>query len=148
MLATDTFERIGLMPTIQNFQVKTILPMTRQTHKIKSTFLVIDGRTSFIIDIKDDTKQDLIEAAGFASYYNSKSRTESYKYIFETIWRQAELYESLARANKGLKEAYEKVKLHDAMEKEFINIARSRTKNPVSSYYWICGDAQGISRPK
>ena len=65
MLATDTFERIGLMPTIQNFQVKTILPMTRQTHKIKSTFLVIDGRTSFIIDIKDDTKQDLIEGSRF-----------------------------------------------------------------------------------
>jgi signal transduction histidine kinase len=128
--ATDTFERIGLMPTIQNFQVKTILPMTRQTHKIKSTFLVIDGRTSFIIDIKDDTKQDLIEAAGFASYYNSKSRTESYKYIFETIWRQAELYESLARANKGLKEAYEKVKLHDAMEKEFINIAAHELRTP------------------
>ena len=128
--ATDTFERIGLMPTIQNFQVKTILPMTRQIHKIKSTFLVIDGRTSFIIDIKDDTKQELIEAAGFASYYNSKSRTESYRYIFEAIWRQAELYESLAHANKGLKEAYEKLKLHDAMEKEFINIAAHELRTP------------------
>jgi hypothetical protein len=63
---TDSFQRIGLMPTIQNFQVKTILPMTRQTHKIKSTFLVIDRKTSFIIDVKDDTKQNLIDAVGFA----------------------------------------------------------------------------------
>ena len=128
--ATDTFERIGIMPTAQNFQIKTILPMTRQTHKIKSTFLVIDRKTSFIIDVKDDTKQNLIDAVGFASYYNSKSRTESYRYIFETIWRQADLYESLARANKGLKEAYEKLKHHDAMEKEFINIAAHELRTP------------------
>jgi len=128
--ATDTFQRFGLMPTAQNFQIKTILPMTRQTHKIKSTFLVIDKKTSFIIDVKDDTKQKLIDAVGFASYYNSKSRTESYRYIFETIWRQADLYESLARANKSLKEAYEKLKLHDAMEKEFINIAAHELRTP------------------
>jgi two-component system, OmpR family, sensor histidine kinase VicK len=130
---TDSFQRIGLMPTIQNFQVKTILPMTRQTHKIKSTFLVIDRKTSFIIDVKDDTKQNLIDAVGFASYYNSRSRTESYRYIFETIWRQADLYESLARANKGLKEAYEQLKIHDAMEKEFINIAAHELRTPAQA---------------
>src|SRR6476619_4328169 len=121
--AADTFQSIGLMRTIQNFQIRTILPMTRQTHMIKSTFLIVDRQFSFIIDIKDDTQDNLIDAASSASYYNSKSRTESYNYIFETIWRQADLYESLAHANKSLKEAYEELKLHDAMEQEFINLA-------------------------
>jgi len=131
--AADTFQRIGIMPTIQNFRVRTILPMTRQTHKIKSTFLIVDRQSSFIIDVKDDTQENLIDAVGSASYYSSKSRTESYSYIFETVWRQADLYESLAHANKSLKDAYEKLKLHDAMEKEFINIAAHELRTPAQA---------------
>ena len=131
--AADTFQSIGLMPTIQNFQIRTILPMTRHTHMIKSTFLIVDRLFSFIIDIKDDTKDNLIDAASSASYYSSKSRTESYTYIFETVWRQADLYESLAKANKSLTDAYEKLKLHDAMEQEFINLAAHELRTPAQA---------------
>jgi hypothetical protein len=66
--ATDTFERIGQMPKIENFRAKRILPMTRQIHRIKSTFLIIDKVISFIIDVKDDTQNTLVEAAGYATY--------------------------------------------------------------------------------
>ena len=71
--------------------------------------------------------------ASSASYYSSKSRTESYSYIFETVWRQADLYDSLAQANKGLKDAYEKIKLHDAMEQEFINLAAHELRTPAQA---------------
>ena len=131
--AADAFQSIGLMPTIQNFQIRTILPMTQQIHRIKSTFLIVDRQFSFIIDIKDDTKENLIDAASSASYYSSKSRTESYSYIFETIWRQADLYVSLAQANKSLKDAYEKLKFHDAMEQEFINLAAHELRTPAQA---------------
>ena len=131
--AADAYHSIGLLPTIQNFQIRTILPMTRQTHMIKSTFLTVDRQFSFIIDIRDDTQENLIDAASSASYYSSKSRTESYSYIFETVWRQADLYESLAQANKGLKAAYEKLKLHDAMEQEFINLAAHELRTPAQA---------------
>ena len=131
--AADAFQTIGLMPTIQNFQIRTILPMTQQIHRIKSTFLIVDRQYSFIIDIRDDTKENLVDAASSASYYRSKSRTESYSYIFETIWRQADLYASLAQANKGLKDAYEKLKLHDTMEQEFINLAAHELRTPAQA---------------
>lgn len=131
--AADAYRSIGLLPTIQNFQIRTILPMTRQTHMIKSTFLTVDRQFSFIIDIRDDTQENLIDAANSASYYSSKSRTESYNYIFDTVWRQADLYESLAQANKGLKDAYEKLKLHDTMEQEFINLAAHELRTPAQA---------------
>ena len=105
----------------------------------------MDRQFSFIIDIKDDTQEKLIDAASSASYYSSKSRTESYSYIFETVWRQADLYESLAEANKGLKDAYETLKLHDAMEQEFINLAAHELKDTGPSYNWIFRNAQGMS---
>ena len=131
--AADAYHSIGLLPTIQNFQIRTILPMTRQTHMIKSTFLTVDRQFSFIIDIRDDTQENLINAANSASYYSSKSRTESYNYIFETVWRQADVYESLAQANKGLKDAYDKLKLHDTMEQEFINLAAHELRTPAQA---------------
>lgn len=131
--AEDSFQRIGLMPTSHNFEIKKILPMTHRTSQIKSTFLIVDKQTSFIIDVKDDTRENLIEAVGFASYYRSGSRAESYSYVFDTIWRQAELYESLAQANKSLNEANKKLELQDAMEKEFINIAAHELRTPAQA---------------
>lgn len=131
--AEDSFQHIGLMPTSNNFEIRTILPMTHRTSQIKSTFLIVDKQTSFIIDVKDDTRENLIEAVGFASYYRSGSRSESYSYVFDTIWRQAELYESLAQANKSLNEANKKLELQDAMEKEFINIAAHELRTPAQA---------------
>jgi two-component system, OmpR family, sensor histidine kinase VicK len=131
--AEDSFQHIGLMPTSNNFEIRTILPMTHRTSQIKSTFLIVDKQTSFIIDVKDDTRENLIEAVGFASYYRSGSRAESYSYVFDTIWRQAELYESLAQANKSLNEANKKLELQDAMEKEFINIAAHELRTPAQA---------------
>jgi hypothetical protein len=96
---TDKFTSIGLLPTIPNFEIKTIIPVLKQSNKIKTTFLLVDKKSSFIIDVKDDSKENFLEAVGFAIYSNSKSRTESYNFIFDTIWKQADLHESLLAAS-------------------------------------------------
>jgi two-component system sensor histidine kinase VicK len=116
-----------------NFKIKTIVPPTRKTHLIKTTFLIVDKKTILIIDVKDDTQENFIEAVGYATYHTSKSRTESYNFIFETIWRQADLHESLREANKNLLYSYQKLEEHDAMEKEFINIAAHELRTPSQS---------------
>jgi two-component system sensor histidine kinase VicK len=116
-----------------NFKIKYIVPPTRKTHLIKTTFLIVDKKSILIIDVKDDTQENFIEAVGYATYHTSKSRTESYNFIFDTIWRQADLHESLREANKNLLYSYQKLEEHDAMEKEFINIAAHELRTPSQS---------------
>ncbi len=116
-----------------NFRIKSIVPPTRKTHLIKTTFLIVDKKSILIIDVKDDTQENFIEAVGYATYHTSKSRIESYNFIFDTVWRQADLHESLREANKNLLYSYQKLEEHDAMEKEFINIAAHELRTPSQS---------------
>lgn len=127
------FIPIESLPKNLNFKIKSIVPPTRKTHLIKTTFLIVDKKSILIIDVKDDTQENFIEAVGYATYHTSKSRTESYNFIFETIWRQADLHESLREANKNLLYSYQKLEEHDAMEKEFINIAAHELRTPSQS---------------
>ena len=114
----DEFLRNEKIAANFKFKLKTIAPAIKETHMIKTTFLIIDRKSVFIIDVKDDSKDMLTEAVGFATYHVSKSRTDSYSFIFDTLWRQADLHESLQDANKNLLGAYEKLKEHDAMPQE------------------------------
>ena len=129
----DDFLRNEKIAANFKFKLKTITPAIKETHMIKTTFLIIDRKSVFIIDVKDDSKDILTEAVGFATYHVSKSRTDSYSFIFDTLWRQADLHESLRDANKNLLGAYEKLKEHDAMEKEFIDLAAHELRTPSQS---------------
>lgn len=129
----DDFLRSEKIVANFKFKIKTIVPAIKETHMIKTTFLIIDKKSLFIIDVKDDSKDIFTEAVGFATFHVSKSRTDSYSFIFDTLWRQADLHESLQEANKNLLGAYEKLKEHDAMEKEFIDLAAHELRTPSQS---------------
>jgi signal transduction histidine kinase len=90
----------------------------------KVSILVIDKMYSLVVELKDDTKQTSEEAIGLAIYSNSKSTVLSYYSIFESLWKQTELYEQL-------REAHEQLKLHDKIQKEFINIAAHELRTPI-----------------
>jgi signal transduction histidine kinase len=79
--------------------------------------IVVDRKESIIIELKDDEKESYHEAAGLAFYSNSRPIALSYASIFETLWKQGELYEQL--------------KTYSAMQKEFINIAAHELRTPV-----------------
>jgi hypothetical protein len=54
------------------------------------TIVLADRKESLIVEIKDDTKDNLYEAAGLSIYSDSKSIVSSYLAIFESLWKQTE----------------------------------------------------------
>jgi two-component system, OmpR family, sensor histidine kinase VicK len=83
------------------------------------TIVVVDNKESLVFEKTDDTKENFIEAVGLATYSNSKPTVMSYVSIFKNLWNQVDLYEQL--------------KVHDRMQKEFINIASHEMKTPTQA---------------
>jgi two-component system sensor histidine kinase VicK len=88
-----------------------------QMTETKATILVVDRKASLVMELRDDLKSTFAEAIGLSTYSNSKAGVLSYVAIFENLWVQSDLYEQL--------------KIHDKMQKEFINIAAHELRTPV-----------------
>jgi signal transduction histidine kinase len=83
----------------------------------KISILIVDRKSSLAVELKDDTKDNIQQAIGLSSYSNSKSTVLSYVSIFETLWKQTEMYQQL--------------KVHDKMQKEFVDIAAHELRTPI-----------------
>jgi signal transduction histidine kinase len=104
-------EKIFAGLTSSNFSVRFIETLSRVS------ILTVDRKYSLVAELKDDTKQTVEEAIGLATYSNSKSTVLSYSSIFESLWKQTEMYEQL--------------QIHDRMQKEFINTAAHELRTPI-----------------
>jgi two-component system, OmpR family, sensor histidine kinase VicK len=85
--------------------------------QITVSVMVIDRKISLVIELKDDTKQDSVEAIGLGTFSNSTATVRSYVSIFQTLWKQNALYE--------------KLKIHDRLQNEFINMAAHELRTPI-----------------
>jgi nitrogen-specific signal transduction histidine kinase len=84
----------------------------------KISVVVIDMKFSLALELKDYTRHSpAMGIMGLATYSNSKATVTSYASMFETLWKQTEMYEQL--------------KVHDRMQEEFINIAAHELRNPI-----------------
>lgn len=100
------------------------------------TILVVDRKFSLTVELKDDMKDDSYQAIGLSTYSNSKSTVSSYASIFESLWKQTELYQKLS-------ELYQQLELHNKMQREFINIAAHELRNPIQP---ILGLSKALSQ--
>ena len=100
---------------VENFKLKVL--NSRLSTEIG--FLIVDKNKSLIIESKNIASIDMVKSIGLSSYSNSHRISKSYASIFEALWTQSELYD--------------KLKVQDRLQKEFINIAAHELRNPVQS---------------
>jgi signal transduction histidine kinase len=153
---------------------------------IKNKYLITDRKNSLVIELKDkdddnngnnnyyhylrQTEDENFTPAitslsqtstimGTSIYSNSKSTVLSYLSIFETLWRQTELYENirmtnnelqgtteelkeslqiLAKVNQELTSTNEQLKQADILKTEFINVAAHELRTPTQSIIGYC----------
>jgi len=81
---------------------------------------IVDNERFFRSEDKNpetDDNDDVSNAISLMIYSNSKKGVNSFKAFFELLWKQTELYEQL--------------KVHDRMQKEFINVAAHELRTPI-----------------
>ena len=94
------------------------------------TAVITDRKQVMLFELKDDRKETSYEAAGLALHLDSRTISLSYASLFDTLWKQRELYE--------------KLEAHDKMQKEFINIAAHELRTPIQPILGLSGILQDI----
>jgi len=127
--------------------------------KINTACIIIDKKDLLLIELKDDSKNNFLDAIGSSIYSNTPTTVFSYISIFDTLWTQTELYESIRITNDELQSTTEELKeslqilanvnqeltitneilnKHDRMQKEFINVAAHELRTPTQSIIGYC----------
>jgi two-component system sensor histidine kinase VicK len=76
-----------LKTALSQLDIRTINENTEGNRVI---IVLADRKESLIVEIKDNTKDSMYEAAGSSIYSNSKPIVLSYIAIFETLWKQSQ----------------------------------------------------------
>jgi hypothetical protein len=82
----------GIYKKYPNIEVKTIEEPDLQ---IQVTIMIVDRKSCLVIELKDDSRPVPEEAMGTATHATSGPTVMSYYTIFETLWKQSELYAKL-----------------------------------------------------
>lgn len=78
---------------------------------------IVDNVKYFKAEDKNPDAAVVSDAISFMTYSNSKNGIDSFRSIFDALWKQTELYEQL--------------KINDKLQKEFMDIAAHELRTPI-----------------
>ena len=70
---------------------------------------------------------------GLSTYSNSRSTVLSYAAMFETLWKETELYEQIRQSHTKLEIASEQLETQYKNQRDFVNIAAHEIRTPAHS---------------
>ncbi|MDP8907009.1 MAG: HAMP domain-containing histidine kinase [Thermoproteota archaeon] len=111
---------IGVKNAFPKIKIRTLTPEV-QTN---ISMVLVDQKECLTLEVNDDAKNDSCYAVGTSIHYKNKSIVSCYDALFKSFWKQAILYEQL-------KEAHEKLKIHDKMQNEFTNVVAHELRTPI-----------------
>jgi len=88
------------------------------------SILIVDRKYSLSVELKNDKSDSSYESIGMATFSKSKATVLYYVSIFESLWKQADLY-------LQIDVLFEKIKMRDQTHKKFIDIAAHELRNPI-----------------
>jgi hypothetical protein len=99
-----------------NIQIREIRPSIRSSIAV----LLVDRKFSLALELKDDTRRDLVEAIGIGtvSYSTNKSTVLSYVSMFESFMELSEMYKKSQLKLNDTTDELEAMKryLHEVLE--------------------------------
>ncbi len=127
-----------------DYQNKIVFRYLEQTLQTKVTVIVVDKKKSLVVElnkecangnpcinnsnIRSSSRSSSIspypETTGLAIFSNSESTVTSLATIFETLWKQVDIYEEL-------KDMHNELRVRDIALNDFINIAAHELRNPI-----------------
>ena len=102
-----------LRSNVPKIDIRTVSPSL----ETKITILLVDSKKCLILELKDDKQNTPYDAVGLSTYSISPTIISSYEAVFESFWRQAELFEKMKEVEK--------------LQKDFINMAAHELRNPI-----------------
>lgn len=121
-------------------QLKTISDLTeyaqiRRISGIQGNILIIDN--SKVLAISEEVEGN-VDNSTFAVFSDNQSLVNNFGALLNALSNEAEILDSiivakdnLANLNKQLAEANEQLKMHDKLQREFINIAAHELRTPI-----------------
>jgi signal transduction histidine kinase len=138
-----------------NMKVRILLPFTRAAQKqfenflsihrninlhfmedsvgsTKATILIGDRRNAFVMELRDDTKDNFRDAIGLSIHSNSQASVQSYVSIYESLWNLNELYQNIKYTNRKLESSYQQLKLKETRQEELSSSLEQTNKELVN----------------